>query len=193
MADEERRQITLSTEQIAFTTILLSEFPYYNIEGSSTFKDALNMAKSKKFTVQEVNDMKELIADFLFELVTIYNTNEEELAAELEVIKSNEAFKNLKEYEEVFSDNFTVEEFKKVIESINDENDAHICNFVSKEYKTFRKLMDGYEEILVNNYSILEVIKFVTKQVTMGSLLSYFFENGTLENIYGDDDEEDEE
>ena len=192
MADEEKRQITLTTEQIAFTTILLSEFPYYNIEGSSTFKDALNMAKSKKFTVQEVNDMKELIADFLFELVTIYNTNEEELAAELEVIKSNEAFKSIKEYEEVFSDDFTVEEFKKVIESINDENDAHIYNFVSKEYKTFRKLMDGYEEILVNNYSILEVIKFVTKQVTMGSLLSYFFENGTLENIYGDEDEDEE-
>ena len=50
--------------------------------------------------------------------------------------------------------------------------------------------MDGDEEILVNNYSILEVIKFVTKQVTMGSLLSYFFENGTLDNIYGDEDEE---
>ena len=98
MADEEKRQITLTTEQIAFTTILLSEFPYYNIEGSSTFKDALNMAKSKKFTVQEVNDMKELIADFLFELVTIYNTNEEELAAELEVMKLLKILKNMKKY-----------------------------------------------------------------------------------------------
>lgn len=190
MAEEERRQITLSTEQIAFATILLSEFPYYNIDGSSTFKDALNMAKSKKFTVQEVNDMKEFIADFLFELVTIYSTNEEELAAELEVIKNTEAFKSIKGYEEVFNDDFTVEEFKKVIDSINNENDTCIYNFVSKEYKTFRKLMDGYEEILVNNYSILEVIKFVTKQVTMGSLLSYFFENGTLDNIYSDEDEE---
>ena len=107
MAEEERKQITLSTEQIAFATILLSEFPYYNIDGSSTFKDALNMAKSKKFTVQEVNDMKEFIADFLFELVTIYSTNEEELAAELEVIKNTEAFKSIKGYEEVFNDDFT--------------------------------------------------------------------------------------
>src|SRR5574344_718648 len=132
--------INLTTEQISLVTILLSEFPYSNMAETMVFKDALNMVNTHKFSLQQINDMKELISDFLFELVSICE-DEEYFEKELNEMKQSE------EYE--------------------------------KDYKTFRKLIDGYESILLENGSILEIIRYVSKTSTLGSLLNYFLEHGT--------------
>lgn len=176
--------INLTTEQISLVTILLSEFPYSNMAETMVFKDALNMVNTHKFSLQQINDMKELVSDFLFELVSICE-DEEYFEKELNEMKQSEEFK--KELDDLLGDEFDLEDFKEIIKQVNNENQNSIRKFYEKEYKTFRKLIDGYESVLLENGSILEIIRYVSKTSTLGSLLNYFLEHGTLTDIFTDD------
>ena len=95
--------INLTTEQISLVTILLSEFPYSNMAETMVFKDALNMVNTHKFSLQQINDMKELVSDFLFELVSICE-DEEYFEKELNEIKQSEELK--KELDDLLGDEF---------------------------------------------------------------------------------------
>ena len=177
--------INLTTEQISLVTILLSEFPYSNMAETIVFKDALNMVNTHKFSLQQINDMKELISDFLFELVSICE-DEEYFEKELNEMKQSEEFK--KELDDLLGDEFDLEDFKEIIRQVNNENQNSIRKFYEKDYKTFRKLIDGYESVLLENGSISEIIRCVSKTSTLGSLLNYFLEHGTLTDIFTDEE-----
>ena len=100
-------------------------------------------------------------------------------------MKQSEEFK--KELDDLLGDEFDLEDFKEVIRQVNNENQNSIRKFYEKDYKTFRKLIDGYESVLLENGSILEIIRYVSKTSTLGSLLNYFLEHGTLTDIFTDD------
>ena len=187
--------INLTTEQISLVTILLSEFPYSNMAETMVFKDALNMVNTHKFSLQQINDMKELISDFLFELVSICE-DEEYFEKELNEMKQSEEFKkeldDLQKQFDIYKakmESLLISQLEllKVIRQVNNENQNSIRKFYEKDYKTFRKLIDGYESVLLENGSILEIIRYVSKTSTLGSLLNYFLEHGTLTDVFTDD------
>ena len=161
--------------------------PVDNVENVFKYLDKIAEDMREK-GVQEVdeslNDMKELVSDFLFELVSICE-DEEYFEKELNEIKQSEELK--KELDDLLGDEFDLEDFKEVIRQVNNENQNSIRKFYEKDYKTFRKLIDGYESVLLENGSILEIIRYVSKTSTLGSLLNYFLEHGTLTDIFTDD------
>ena len=79
------------------------------------------------------------------------------------------------------------DDFKNLVEQINNEEEDSINKFYQKDYKTFRKLIEGYGTILEENGSILEKLKDISKTSSVGSLLSYFLDNGDLEGIFDED------
>ena len=176
--------INLTTEQISFAVILLSEYPYNNMSNAKNFKDALNMVNTYKFNLQQINDIKELISDFLFELITICDS-EDYFKQELDYIKNSEEYRD--EFLDLVGEDFGYDDFKNLVEQINSENEDSINKFYQKDYKTFRKLIEGYGAILEENGSILEMLKYISKTSSVGSLLSYFLDNGDLEGAFDED------
>ena len=168
----------LTHSQLSTIMLLLENFPYSKAASKdcTTFKDAFNIVITNKFSQKQIKEMTAMISlfilrTFLDEALEANNSDIEETIKELDI-------------------EVTPEYIKSAISVISEEVKEVVDRFIGTEYKTFRKMLDGYEKLFESG-SLKEYMKLVVKQNDIADLFVQFLDE--ISDFKYDDEDEDED
>ena len=168
----------LTHSQLSTIMLLLENFPYSKAASKdcTTFKDAFNIVITNKFSQKQIKEMTAMISlfilrTFLDEAFEANNSDIEETIKELDI-------------------EVTPEYIKSAISVISEEVKEVVDRFIGTEYKTFRKMLDGYEKLFESG-SLKEYMKLVVKQNDIADLFVQFLDE--ISSFKYDDEDEIEE